>query len=253
MDTIYENIRQRARQIAARFPSPDFYKTFFKANEFSRHFFEADPIIVKLQGFVAGKVKNNLGHGLGHAVKVSIDAGALMIIEGGLAGYSKDYTRRRLLLVQCAGLLHDLKRKHKNHAVKGAVFSRELLKGYTTFKPDEVEDISKAIENHEAFQRILKIQTPEGILISDCLYDADKFRWGPDNFTHTVWDIVAFSDLPLQKFVELYPNGMEALARIRNTFRTQTGKKYGPQFIDTGITIGKQINHVIKTEFAQHF
>ncbi len=252
MDIIYDKIRQRARQIAASFPSPDFYQTFSKANESSRHFFEADPIIAKLHVFVAGKVKNNFGHGLEHAVKVSIDAGTLMIIEGGLAGYSKDYTGRRLLLVQCAGLLHDLKRRYKNHAVKGSAFSREVLKGYPTFKPDEVEDISKAIENHEAFQKILKTHTPEGALISDCLYDADKFRWGPDNFTHTVWDIVAFSDLPLPKFVELYPKGMETLARIRDTFRTQTGKKYGPQFIDTGITLGKKINQVIKDEFAQH-
>ena len=194
-------------------------------------------------------MKNNLGHGLGHAVKVSIDAGTLMIIEGGLAGYSKDYTRRRLLLVQCAGLLHDLKRKHKNHAVKGAIFSRELLKGYTAFKHDEVEDISKAIENHEAFQKILKIQTPEGVLISDCLYDADKFRWGPDNFTDTLWEMVSFLNPPLETFITHYPKGMKGLERIKQTFRSHAGKRYGPNFIDIGLAIGEKLYRVIQKEF----
>ncbi len=64
--------------------------------------------------------------------------------------------------------------------------------------------------------------------------------------------MVSYPNIPLYKFVELYPNGMKGLSKIKGTFRTQTGKKYGPQFIDTGIAIGKELNHVIKTDFAQY-
>jgi len=43
---------------------------------------------------------------------------------------------------------------------------------------------------------------------------------------------------------------MEKLAKIKRTFRTRTGKKYGPQFIDLGVSIGKELFNVINTEFA---
>ena len=249
---IYDKIRNRARQIVSHFPSPEFYTAFSVANDFSRNFFATDLIVIKLRSFISENIKDNLGHGIDHANKVSIDAGTLLIIEGNLAGYSEEFIVRRLLLVQCAGLLHDIKRAHKNHAEAGAIFAKEVLKEYSSIEQDEVEDISKAIRNHEAFRKTVEMKTSEGVLISDCLYDADKFRWGPDNFTHTVWDMVSLVNLPLKEFIALYPNGIEGLVKIRNTFRTSTGKKYGPQFIDTGLAIGKELNRVIKTEFAKY-
>jgi hypothetical protein len=33
---------------------------------------------------------------------------------------------------------------------------------------------------------------------------------------------------------------MESLLRIRETFRTSTGKDYGPDFIDLGLEIGRR-------------
>jgi len=88
-----------------------------------------------------------------HSIKVALDAGALMIIEGALEKYSKDLTRRKVCIVQCAGLLHDIKRKRKDHAIQGSVFARELLETYPV-SPDEVNDICNAIHNHEAFQAL---------------------------------------------------------------------------------------------------
>jgi hypothetical protein len=43
--------------------------------------------------------------------------------------------------------------------------------------------IVAAIRNHEAFRKILESEDKSARLVSDSLYDADKFRWGPDNFT----------------------------------------------------------------------
>jgi hypothetical protein len=34
---------------------------------------------------------------------------------------------------------------------------------------------------------------------------------------------------------------MRGIEKIKGTFRTATGKRYGPEFIDQGITIGNAI------------
>ena len=249
MELIYARIRKLASQIASRHPSPDFYQDHSFENELSRQYFETNSITAKLQAFVGKHLDDDFGHGLEHAIKVAIDAGALMIIENKLAGYSDDFINRRVIVVQCAGLLHDIKRKQKNHAIQGAVYARELLEIYP-LDPDEVEDIYQAICNHEAFKSTIEANTLESALVSDCLYDADKFRWGPDNFTDTVWAMVTFFKVPLSKFMVLYPKGIARLTRIKTTFRTSTGQRYGPQFIDIGLAIGEELLNVINTEFA---
>jgi hypothetical protein len=249
MNITYARIRLRARQIVDRYPSPDFYQDYSFADELSRQYLETNPSTEKLQSFVAEHLEDNLGHGIEHALKVAIDAGTLMIIESRLVGRSEKFIKRRVVIVQCAGLLHDIERKHEDHAVKGAAFAKQVLEVFP-FKTDEVDDICRAIRNHEAFKKSENTGTPEGSLVSDCLYDADKFRWGPDNFTDTVWAMVSLSNMPIARFVELYPEGMEKLSKIKKTFRTITGKKYGPQFIDIGLAVGKELFDVIQKEFA---
>ena len=249
MKLIYARICKRARQIASRYPSPDFYQDHSLANKLSRQYFETNPFTVKLRAFVARELEDNLGHGLEHVSKVAMDAGALMIIENKLSGHSDDFINRRVILVQCAALLHDIKRKQENHAVLGATYAGRILKNYP-FNSDEIDDICLAIRNHEAFKSIVKANTLESALVSECLYDADKFRWGPDNFTHTVWAMASFSKIHVVEFMELYPQGMEKITKIKQTFCTITGKKYGPQLIDIGLAIGEELFDTINTEFA---
>lgn len=249
MEIIYAHFRKRARQIVSRHPSPDFYQDHSFANEMSRQYFETNSFTVELRKFVAKHLEENFGHGLEHAIKVAIDAGALMIIENKLAQQPDNRINRRVAVVQWAGLLHDIKRKKENHAIKGSDHARKVLKPYP-LDPSEVDDICRAIRNHEAFKPTVKADTIEGALVSDCLYDADKFRWGPDNFTDTLWAMVSDFKIPVVEFMDLYPEGVEKLAEIKHTFRTRTGKKYGPQFIDLGVAIGKELFNVINTEFA---
>ncbi len=249
MQPIYARLRKRARQIVSTFPPPDFYQDQSRAYEFSKRFLKTDPAIKKLHGFVADHLEDNFGHGLQHAVKVTIDAGALLFIEEQNAGYGKSMLARRMKVVQCAGLLHDIKRKKKEHAKLGAVYARKVLGDYPLV-PDEIEDVCRAIHNHEAFKNDILTPTSSGKLVSDCLYDADKFRWGPDNFTDTLWDMISFYNPPLSKFMARYPQGMEGLEKIKTTFRTQTGKKYGPRFIDIGLAIGEKLYGVIQAEFS---
>ena len=251
MQPIYARLRERARQIVASFPPPDFYRDHVQEHKYSMQYLKNDPVLVKLRQFVDQNLENDFGHGLHHAIKVTEDAGALMCIEGQTAGYSKIKLKRRICIVQCAGLLHDIKRKKKDHARLGAEYAGRILKDYP-LKQDEIDDVCRAIQNHEAFKEVINIETPEGILVSDCLYDADKFRWGPDNFTHTLWDMIAFSNPPLAKFMARYPQGMAGLEKIKATFRTETGKKYGPGFIDLGLAIGKELHDVILSEFSEY-
>ncbi len=249
MDPVYVLIRKRAREIISRHPTPDFYKKCRWANTLSVKKFESDPVVIKLHAFVAKQLDDDFGHGLEHAIKVSQDAGALMRIEAETAGYPKEKVNRLIRIVHSAGLLHDAKRKQKDHAKKGALFAEDTIQDYP-FSPAEQKDICRAIRHHEAFKKRDPIPNLDGALVSDCLYDGDKFRWGPDNFAHTVWDMVTYHNTPLSKFISYFPQGMDGISRIKKTFRTSTGKQYGPQIIDIGISIGEELYQVINTEFC---
>jgi hypothetical protein len=249
MDAIYLEIRRIARDIVARYPQPDFYTDFTSEVDDSRRFYHSDASIQRLRQDMAGCLDNDFGHGMGHVEKVAVDAGTLVIIESRLAGSDERQVRRNLLLAQCAGLLHDIRRKEKAHAEKGAHTAGRILEDYPLI-PEEISHVCGAIRNHEAFARLERLPGRRARILSDCLYDADKFRWGPDNFTHTVWDMVGYLNPPLKTFVDRYPSGLETLKKIRGTFRSRTGRRYGPQFIDLGLAIGQALYEVILAEFV---
>ena len=246
---VYAILKQKARQIAARLPMPDFYRDHSDALARAHHQLDQDPLLGELRCFVTEHLDDDFGHGIGHALKVAADAGALSLIEGQRAGHSKDLILRTSLSCQAAGLIHDIHRKHKDHAIAGARVAQEAL-GAFAFRAGEIDDICYAIRNHEAFQRITAPPTATACFLSDCLYDADKFRWGPDNFTDTLWDMVAFFNPSVADFVARYPGGMQRLEQIKATFRSYTGKKYGPQMIDLGIVIGQELMTIILTDFT---
>lgn len=248
MDPIYQNLKKRTREIVSQYPLPGFYRRFSREAGYAVSFLESNRSLITLQRALSGQLNENLGHGSEHAEKVAIDAGTLMMIEGQAAGYSRIYIDRLILLAQAAGLLHDICRVEQNHAQRGADKAREHLAGYP-LTDMEVNYICTAIYNHEAFKETLPLKTRAGSLVSDCLYDADKFRWGSDNFSFTLWDMLTFSKVPVPEFVARYTDGLKTLVKIRKTFRTRTGKIYGPRFIDTGLAIGKQLQTVMETEF----
>jgi hypothetical protein len=103
-----------------------------------------------------------------------------------------------------------------------------------------------AIENHEAFK--LERAPPDDLtaLVSGALYDADKFRWGPDNFVTTLWEICDYQDWSLERIVDVFPRGLEIIESISETFRTQTGRFYGPEFIDIGLEVGHYLYRRMK-------
>ena len=245
---VFAILRHKAREIAAHQPEPDFYRDHADDLAHAHRCLDQAPLLRELRAFVMERLDDDFGHGIDHALKVAADAGALCLIEGARAGHGDAYTQRTSLICQAAGLLHDIRRKRPNHAVEGAHYARKALAAYAV-DADEIDAICYAIRNHEAFQRIQAPPTALAGLMSDCLYDADKFRWGPDNFTDTLWPMIFFQNPPFEDFVASFPKGLQNLSRIRETFRTATGRRYGPRFIDIGIAVGEELFEVIKTEF----
>ena len=142
MQSIYARLREQAREIVASFPPPDFYQDQSQAYDYSSRFFKTDPEIRKLCRFVGDNLDDDFGHGLQHAIKVTIDAGALMNIEGQAADYTESVLARQTQIVQCAGLLHDTQRKKKNHSKHSADYARTVLEDYS-LSYDEIDDVCR--------------------------------------------------------------------------------------------------------------
>jgi hypothetical protein len=139
-----------------------------------------------------------------------------------------------------AGLLHDIKRREQDHAVRGSIEAEKILKALGVDERSR-SHITYAIRNHEAFKTTCDLDDEGGCMVSDALYDADKFRWGPENFTGTLWLMVEAHHTPPEALHKTFKEKMKGIERIKETFRTATGKRYGPEFIDQGVTIGNAI------------
>jgi hypothetical protein len=235
----YVEARELSEGIARAVGSPRFYIERHAELERSQALFDGAPLVEKALRLAAG-YGDCLGHGQSHVRKVAIDTGALVLIEG--AG-DPDLPRL-VLLAHLAGLLHDIKRSEKDHAHRGAEEAALILKTFP-LRMAENRAITQAIGNHEAFRTYETLADPRAELLSNALYDADKFRWGPDNFTETVWAMVAPRRIPLRVLMAHFLPGLEGVRRIRETFRTPTGRRYGPDFIDRGLEIGRRLHEAL--------
>jgi len=250
MEEIYGEMIAVSRKIASSFPPPRFYACCQPWMALSQNLFSADAQVLRCRTLVQNELKNNYGHGLDHVEKVAVEAGALLYLEAEKRSMGEAGKQRAGVLVQMAGLLHDLCRGEKNHARLGAAAAGKILRNFP-FSPEEERMIVGAIANHEAFLEPQPIVSPLGQLVSDVLYDADKFRWGPDNFTLTLWEMLRFSRAPIVRLIQRFPKGMKGIARIKETFRTPSGKTYGPEFIDLGLMIGEKIYQFLQERFAE--
>ena len=235
----YELARKLANEIAATYAAQRFDSEFGKERDLSRKMLYSHPVFEKARAIVKER-DEDFGHGLNHLEKVATDAGAIVRNESARMGYSSAQTEREMFLVLLASLLHDVKRRVPNHALQSAKAASEILVDFS-LEPEEMDWIVKSIQNHEAFTAPTPIGSPEGQLLSDALYDADKFRWGPDNFTDTIWEMISPENVPIRVLLAHFPKGMEGVKKIATTFRSHTGMEYGPEFIEVGIAIGNRL------------
>lgn len=250
MQDIYEEMMANARVIAASFPQPRFYVSCREPLNLSRSLFDENGQVMRCRTFVLKELNDDFGHGIVHSEKVALEAGALAYIEGEKFSLEESLRRDACLLAQIAGLLHDLRRGEKDHAKASASAASNMLKDFF-LSPAEGEVIVQAIANHEAFVEPKRMDSPLGQMVSDALYDADKFRWGPDNFTHTLWQMLRSSGAPIAPLIRRFPEGMEGISWIKKTFRTESGKIYGPEFIELGLGIGEKIYEFLQERFSE--
>jgi hypothetical protein len=249
MDELTQRLRREAQRIASRHGLPRFYLQFKAPLALARKIYFNHPLMKFARRQIRSRLQEHLGHGLYHSMRVSIDSATLIYVEIESNHLDSAQAQRLMLLGQLAGLMHDICREQQNHAVMGAREAERILINYPLAE-EEQRCICCAIENHEAFTPAIACNPPWSQVVSDCLYDADKFRWGPDNFTHTLWHMVAHQHLSTRELIERFPWGMSGLTRIQETFRSSAGRTYGPEIIDTGIEIGKEIYRYLLQNFG---
>jgi hypothetical protein len=237
MSNVLERLKQEAKEYYAA-NRPSFYEHLSAELAYSRQVFFDHPLVRRCSEDVLPFLNDGFGHGIEHSKKVSIEAGSIILAER--FGRDQRQARHLVVLAQLAGLLHDICRLEPEHAQEGAHLSRKILYDFPLSDADK-EMVVFAIQNHEAFKPCKSAPDEITGLLSDALYDADKFRWGPDNFVTTLWEICDYQEWPLEKIVERFPQGLEFIQSIADTFRTETGRIFGPEFIQTGLAVGRSL------------
>ena len=242
MNNLLQQLKNEAKDIKVQ-KRPKFYDHFAPELAYARETFFDNPLILRCAEDVLPFLYDNFGHGVEHCKTVAIEAGTIVFAEA----YSTDLKmgRHLVVLAQLAGLLHDTCRLERDHAQQGAELSMKILQDYPLADSDKAM-IFFAIRNHEAFRHVDTAPDFKTELLSGALYDADKFRWGPDNFVTTLWEICDYEEWTLDKIVSRFPQGMEFIQSIADTFRTQTGQLYGPEFIETGLEMGNTLYRRMK-------
>lgn len=235
----YQKLKDSALKLARSLPRPSFYDEHAPHLRRAEDTLGKNEFILKCRAYLDESLLE-CAHGLCHCEAVARDAGTIVLVETGALNMSPSDSEPLFIAAIVAGLLHDIKRKERDHAVRGSIEAEKLL---TKLGMDlkERQYIADAIRNHEAFQETVDRDDLAGKLVSDALYDADKFRWGPENFTGTLWLMVTAQDIPIEALHATFREKMKGIEKIKGTFRTRTGKQYGPEFIDQGITIGNAI------------
>jgi len=236
---LYQKLRDTARRVAGTLPKPAFYSHHETCVRQADETLITDETVRRCRTFL-DESQLECAHGLFHCEAVARDAGAIVLIEAGERGLGEPRIGSLFTAAIIAGLLHDIKRREQDHAVRGGIEAEKILAGLG-MDLRERQYIADAIRNHEAFQETFDREDAAGRLVSDALYDADKFRWGPENFTTTLWLMVEARNTPPEALHRMFREKMKGIEKIKETFRTETGRRYGPEFIDQGIAIGNAI------------
>ncbi|MFO7596021.1 MAG: HD domain-containing protein [Desulfocurvibacter africanus] len=249
MSNVLSGFKREARKIASSLGAPKFYIACAADYDISHEHFFDNPIIFRLREDVIPFLYDDYGHGIEHSKNVAIDAGAIVLAES--KEQDRDGVRRMVLLAQVAGLLHDVCRLDLDHARHSAETSRSILASYPL--SDEDRDIvAYAIANHENTGPVESAGDQIRQTVSDALHDADVFRWGPDHFVTTLWEICDYQDWPISATIERFPTAMERAAARAAGLRTATGRTYGPDLMERGLIVGRRMYALMREYCETH-
>lgn len=238
MSNVLSGFKREARKIASSLGAPTFYTACASDYDSSHEHFFDHPVIFRLREDVIPFLYDDYGHGIEHSKNVAIDAGAIVLAES--KELDRDCARRMVLLAQVAGLLHDVCRLDLDHARHSAETSRRILASYPL--SDEDRDIvAYAIASHETTGPVAPAGDRIRQIVSDALHDADVFRWGPDYFVTTLWEMCDYQDWPISAIIERFPTAMERAKTRVAGLRTAIGRTYGPDILERGLMVGRRM------------
>jgi len=244
-----ETIKKDAKVLAGSQILPSFYTQFSAELAFSKEVFFDHPQVTRCHEDVIPLLSDEYGHGIDHAKKVAMEAGTIILAEA--RPWGMEQARRLCVLAQMCGLLHDICRLESDHARRGADVALRILADYPLSDQDK-NMVAFAIRNHEAFQVHESSDDPLEELLAASLYDADKFRWGPDNFGTTLWEICDYEEWCMRQILSKYPEGIARIKAIANTFRTEIGRSFGPEFIELGLLLGQRLYTILQQQCPSH-
>ena len=238
-DSIVEQLVLEARQMASG-KRIDFYRDFNTFHSISKRFFFSNSLVGRCKRDVLPYLEQDLDHGIQHAKKVAMDAGTLILVEG--RGWDPARTRQWCLLAQLAGLLHDIHAPKSDHARTGADAARKITAFYP-LTPEEREAIVFAVRHHENPLGETRSAPCLCRWINNAVHDADKFRWSLDSLPLFLRGKNPGREHRTAREACLeVPQSMQKIRSIASTFRTGTGQRYGPQFINAGLAIGEHLH-----------
>jgi len=248
MDPRIIDLKRRARELAAGQPQSAFALDCAEELGHASTLFFEHPLMQRLQGDALGFLNEPCGLGVEHGKRVAIDAAALVLAEP--TGLDPEARRRLALLAEMAGLLHDAMRFEDNHAEKGADLCLRILRSYH-LDPEEIVWIAQAVALHETALPLVLNGPETARLLSGVLHDADCFRFGPDIFAATVWELCDCDEWTLEDIARAFPEGPKRAASLTKSFRTEQGRRYGPALIDEGLSLAQEYTRLFEQELAQ--
>lgn len=236
---LLKGMKAEAAKLAAGLPEPPFYAACAEQLDLSRELFFDKRAILKLQEEIIPFLYDDFGHGIQHAKKVAIEAGAIIFAE--IGGENMARARRLALLAQMAGLLHDVCRMEENHAERAAEIARRTLESYP-LEPAEIEAVAFAISDHAGSAPAKTTADPDARLVADALYDADLLRFGSDVFASALWEFCDYEEATPARLLDCFPQALGHIDTAARSFRTRTGKRYGPECLAQGQALGKALS-----------
>jgi hypothetical protein len=237
MDPRIIELKRRAKDLAAGRPQNAFVMDCAEELGHASTLFFEHPLMQRLQNDALGFLNELYGLGVEHGKRVAIDAAALLLVEP--SGLEQEERRRLALLAEVAGLLHDTMRFEEDHAEKGADLCMRILRGYP-FSPEERLWIAQAVALHETALPLAETGPQSALLLSGVLHDADCFRFGPDIFVTTLWELCDCDEWTFEEIAQAFPEGPKRAAALTNGFRTEQGRRYGPGLLIEGLSLSKE-------------
>lgn len=255
MDKRFSDFKHQARDLAAEIGRPRFERDYALRLSCARDMFFEHPMVLRLQEDLLPFLYDDYGHGVEHAKRVALDTATIVLAEAEVLGLDMGMARRLALLGELSGLLHDVCRVETDHPRRGAELARMILAEYELSNA-EVEAIALSVKVHEEFrpapelrpellpdqrQGDVRHEDSSTVLLAAALHDADIFRWGPDFFVTTLWEICDYEDWSNEEILSRFEPAMEHIRSLGATLRTSVGRTYGPEILDIGLRLAPRI------------